>query len=141
MALVRNNLPNQIRAWSALVVARAAIPAQSLARIDGRTPKGETGELRRSITIGNPRLEGTRAVVTARATAPQAGYTDKGTNPHRIVPRNARVLRFVSGGAVVFARRVNHPGNRAMNWWQPVLETAWTTALLAAARSTPLPPA
>lgn len=141
MALIRNNLPDQIRRWSGLVVARAAIPAQALARVDGRTPKGETGALRRGITIGNPRVEGSRAVVTARAAAPQSEWTDKGTTPHRIVPRSARVLRFTTGGTVVFARSVNHPGNRGTHWWHPVLETAWTAGLNMAAYSTPLPPA
>lgn len=36
----------------------------------------------------------------------------EGARPHVIRPRNARALRFeVEGGRVVFARRVNHPGN------------------------------
>jgi len=36
----------------------------------------------------------------------------EGARPHVIRPRNARALRFeVAGGRIVFARRVNHPGN------------------------------
>lgn len=36
-----------------------------------------------------------------------------GTPRHVIRPRRKRALRFTSGGAVIFARRVNHPGTRA----------------------------
>lgn len=35
-----------------------------------------------------------------------------GTPPHIIRPRQARALRFVAGGRVVFARQVRHPGTR-----------------------------
>jgi hypothetical protein len=34
------------------------------------------------------------------------------TKPHVIEPRNAKALRFIIGGRVVFARRVHHPGSR-----------------------------
>lgn len=40
-------------------------------------------------------------------------FVRKGTAPHVIVPRRAKALRFVIGGNVVFARRVNHPGSAA----------------------------
>lgn len=40
------------------------------------------------------------------------GYHMDGTPPHTIRPRRRRALRFVSGGAVVYARRVRHPGTR-----------------------------
>lgn len=36
-----------------------------------------------------------------------------GTEPHTIRPRRKKALRFVSGGRVVFAMRVRHPGTRA----------------------------
>lgn len=41
-----------------------------------------------------------------------AGYVEYGTRPHIIRPRRRRALRFRVGGAVVFARRVNHPGTK-----------------------------
>jgi hypothetical protein len=41
------------------------------------------------------------------------GYVDKGTRPHIIVAKNARVLRFETGGDIVFTPRVNHPGTKA----------------------------
>jgi len=37
-------------------------------------------------------------------------YVHEGTRPHEIRPVNARVLRWVGPGGVVFARKVNHPG-------------------------------
>lgn len=45
-----------------------------------------------------------------------------GTRPHVIEPRYAQSLRFVVGGQVVYARRVNHPGNRASNYHTKTLE-------------------
>ena len=41
-------------------------------------------------------------------------FVHEGTRPHRIVPRRrGGVLRFQVGGRTVYARAVNHPGNRA----------------------------
>lgn len=36
----------------------------------------------------------------------------EGTRPHLIAPRRARALRFKSGGRVVYAQQVMHPGTR-----------------------------
>lgn len=36
----------------------------------------------------------------------------EGARPHVIKPRHGKYLRFVVAGHVVFATRVNHPGNR-----------------------------
>lgn len=42
-----------------------------------------------------------------------AGAIDTGAKPHRIVPRRASLLRFPGrDGKIVFARAVNHPGNK-----------------------------
>lgn len=48
-----------------------------------------------------------------------------GARPHMIYPRRARFLRFIGrrDGAVVFAKKVNHPGNRPYfvmggAWWK-----------------------
>jgi hypothetical protein len=47
------------------------------------------------------------------------------TRPHLIVPRRAKVLRFVaSDGAVVFTRRVRHPGTRGSHAGRRSLEQA-----------------
>lgn len=39
-----------------------------------------------------------------------AEFVERGTSPHTIHARNARALRFMAGGATVFARSVRHPG-------------------------------
>ncbi len=41
-----------------------------------------------------------------------ANPIEHGSKPHVIRPRRAKALRFVVKGKVVFARKVNHPGNR-----------------------------
>lgn len=46
------------------------------------------------------------------ADAPYAAPVHEGARPHVIRPRYARALRFEVEGRVVFAQRVNHPGNR-----------------------------
>lgn len=39
-----------------------------------------------------------------------------GTDPHPIDPVNAQALRFTSGGTVVFAPHVDHPGTQPNNF-------------------------
>lgn len=48
--------------------------------------------------------------VTVRV--PYAAPVHEGARPHVIRPRFARALRFEINGQTVFARKVNHPGNR-----------------------------
>jgi hypothetical protein len=36
----------------------------------------------------------------------------EGARPHVIVPKSAKVLKFVSRGQVIFAHKVAHPGNK-----------------------------
>ena len=45
-----------------------------------------------------------------------------GTKPHTIRPRRRRALRFVSGGHVVYATRVRHPGTRGTKFLTRALE-------------------
>jgi len=40
-------------------------------------------------------------------------FVTEGTRPHEIKPVNAKALRFVIGGVVVFAKSVKHPGTKA----------------------------
>lgn len=44
---------------------------------------------------------------------PYGIFHHEGTVPHVIVPKRATVLAFQSGGRMVFAKRVQHPGTRA----------------------------
>lgn len=43
-------------------------------------------------------------------------YQNDGTRPHTIAPRRKTILRFQSGGATVWARRVHHPGTTPQRW-------------------------
>ena len=51
-------------------------------------------------------------ILRLQNTAPYAAAIDLGAKPHVIRPRKARALRFITRGKLVFARKVNHPGNR-----------------------------
>ena len=44
-----------------------------------------------------------------------APYIEEGTRPHKIRARNAKYLRFVVGGQVVYAKEVHHPGTKAQH--------------------------
>lgn len=73
-----------------------------------------TGVLRNSITYpATPTVTGMKVSSEVVATAPYAKFVHDGTRPHVIKPRNASVLRFPSGGGIVYAAHVNHPGTRA----------------------------
>lgn len=58
-------------------------------------------------------------------------FLDEGVRPHVIRPRRAKVLRFVVGGRVVYARKVNHPGtNKHRGWFsRPTSSTDWRLVL------------
>lgn len=86
-----------------------------------------TGYLGRSIGVG--RVTDTYAETVAKAN--YAAFVELGTRPHVIRPKNKKVLRFAprggarlsgsprSGGTVVFARRVHHPGTKAKPFMVP----------------------
>lgn len=44
------------------------------------------------------------------------GYVLYGTGPHVIRPNRAKALRFTTSSGVVFATKVNHPGNKGRNF-------------------------
>ncbi len=88
----------------------------------------KTGNLGRTIHLGA--VTPTRAETIASAS--YAAYVERGTRPHVIRPRNRKALRWAangasarlsgsprSGGAVRFAKRVNHPGTRAQPFMLP----------------------
>lgn len=47
------------------------------------------------------------------STNPNTVFVHNGTRPHVILPRRGKYLVFEVGGRTVYARRVNHPGNKA----------------------------
>lgn len=88
----------------------------------------KTGNLGRSIHMGN--VTDTSASVIAGAR--YAAYVEFGTRPHEITPNARKALRFAAtaagrrlsgsprvGAAVVFAKRVHHPGTRPQPYLLP----------------------
>lgn len=70
-----------------------------------------TGNYRRGINIG--RIG--KTYVDLHANADYSAYVEYNTQPHTIVPRRARVLRFKIGNMVVWTRRVRHPGTKGQH--------------------------
>ena len=72
-----------------------------------------SGNMRRLIVSDPVRRTGPWSLASGvSGLAEYSAPVHEGARPHVIRPRNARALRFeVEGGRVVFARRVNHPGN------------------------------
>lgn len=90
----------------------------------------KTGELLRT-TKGTLFRRGGTTVSRISTTAKHATYFENGTKRHWIYPRRARFLRFIGkrDGAVVYAKRVDHPGNRPYfvlggAWWKMAGRTA-----------------
>jgi hypothetical protein len=53
---------------------------------------------------------------------------DLGARPHVILPRRKRLLRFMWRGRLVFARKVNHPGNRPYRFLYRATNAAYRIA-------------
>lgn len=73
----------------------------------------DTGRLRASI---KGELQGVWTLRPRFVVGTNVDYAEMvhdGTRPHVIRPRNARALRFMVNGRVVYARVVHHPGTRA----------------------------
>lgn len=81
----------------------------------------KTGNLGRSIHVASA----TETSATVIASASYAADVEFGTKPHEITPKAAQALRFAAspagrrlsgapraGAAVVFAKRVHHPGTK-----------------------------
>ena len=68
----------------------------------------DTGRLRSSIvSVVNP------LVGTVTPTVKYALSVHEGSKAHDIRPKKAKTLRYKSGGRIVFARKVRHPGTRS----------------------------
>lgn len=75
--------------------------------VDGGTPV-DTGEL-----LSANRFSRNERVVSIENQKDYAAPVHEGSRPHKIVPRNAKALKFTIGGRTVFARSVWHPGTTA----------------------------
>lgn len=108
--------------------------AQVLAAADMRTryrraAPHKSGDTQESVDVINFSATPTELRFTAVATTPQAKWTDEGTQPHVIRPRNKKALRFRYRGRIVFAKVVHHPGNKATRWFRNTGPREWNGAL------------
>jgi hypothetical protein len=93
-------------------------------KLSGNPIKRVTGLLRDSIFERVSESGTAVSAVTGTGLSYAKGLED-GNPPHVIVPVRAKMLSFVVGGTRVFARKVNHPGNRAFHYLRDTLhETA-----------------
>lgn len=71
----------------------------------------KTGRLKASIHMRQERSVGGQKV-TIGSPLSYALMHHEGTKPHIITPDRAQVLRFTSGGRVIYTRAVRHPGTK-----------------------------
>jgi hypothetical protein len=95
----------RLETFTTAFVSRVATTAKQIA------PE-RSGELKRLIRPDAVRRVGPWSLASGVSSlAEYSAPVHEGARPHVIRPRNARALRFMIGERVVFARRVNHPGN------------------------------
>jgi hypothetical protein len=81
-------------------------------KLEGAVLKRRTGQLRESLKIVTQDSEAAHTAIIGVDT-PYARFLEDGTEPHVIVPVNKKALAFMVGDKQVFAKKVNHPGNKA----------------------------
>lgn len=109
-----------------LKVAAARLPTRMVNDARKAAPV-DSGQLRTSITARST-LRGPILTVIVESPLVQAATTNSGARPHVIVPRRAKALRFVVGGRTVYAKRVNHPGNKGSHWFDKTMNR-WSRAV------------
>jgi hypothetical protein len=91
--------------------------AEDIAEDAGRGAARDTGALRGSYGVVKP-SEGVRHVGSSLE---YADFVEFGTDPHEILPKNAKALWWP--GAAHPVRRVQHPGTRAQPTLRPAART------------------
>jgi hypothetical protein len=85
-----------------------------------RAPGGMKTTIRAQLRSAGGDFEGSISV-----RHPAAIYVVNGTRPHMIFPRRpGGVLRFTTGGRVVYAKFVSHPGNKPNDFLRQALRAA-----------------
>lgn len=92
-------------------------------RVENRAKQLAPGSMPDQITS---RVTGSGAGLVGEVISghPASVYVIYGTRPHVIRPRRAKALRFTAGGRLVFAAKVNHPGNAANDFLGQALREA-----------------
>lgn len=96
-------------------VARRVLEVGAILQPLARQQAGrDSGELQDTMVV-QPGADGRGPFARVGSAAQHARLHHDGTEPHTIVPRTAKVLRFPTGKGstvYVYARRVEHPGTR-----------------------------
>ncbi len=113
-----NSAPSRIRPRLAGGINIGAKLLESSAK---KRARFKTGNMRRGIHVSKSATAGDlNAEVTSEAN--YSSGIEEGNDPHVIVPKNAKVLAFTMGGEQIFARRVEHPGNKPYPFMKPAGE-------------------
>lgn len=119
LAAMRQIRPAMVGELRGLLVAVATRTTQ---KASGDVLKVQSGHLRRSIGPPSVRETSGGAEGELAVTAKYAPFLEHGTAPYRITARRGKALRFLVGGAVRFARSVQHPGLRPRPFFAPSWE-------------------
>lgn len=71
----------------------------------------DTGKLKESIRMIHERTSRGQQIRIG-SSLPYALMHHEGTRPHIITPQEAGILRFSSGGRIIYTHKVDHPGTR-----------------------------
>jgi hypothetical protein len=117
--LERDELRKVGRKAAGQIVARDTRRVLNRARVLSPYDQG-TLRARHSMSISAPAR---RARVTGRVLVAvnYALAVHEGARPHVIVPKRKKALKFKMGGFTVYAKSVNHPGNKARPWLMTAL--------------------
>lgn len=112
-AISRRFDPARLRA--AISRGMVALEQDATARVRMRMT-GNASKRRKNIRA---RVAGEQLIIESND--PVIGFLERGTRPHLIVARNAKVLAFDAGGATLFRRVVRHPGTKPVGMFRRTL--------------------
>jgi hypothetical protein len=111
LVLNEPKLKYELESPSGMVGKHLASKGRQIATLAKAQVGVRTGALRASIHMRH--LADSRGqYVKVGSNLPYARMHHEGTKPHKIVPKRARVLRFIKKGQIVYADSVMHPGTR-----------------------------
>jgi len=106
-------------------IGRLIVPAKGSGPLADETPR-VTGKLARSSFFQIVGGTQNQMLKVSQPAMNEAGdfygfWVREGTDPHEIRPKNKLALRFMIGGQVIFAKKVNHPGTKPNKYHHRVL--------------------
>lgn len=109
--------------WKGRVLEAIGDFAEGEAKLRAPVGKYLTGQVGGNLrtSIGHHVVKSEDAVQIG-TNADYAIYVEKGTAPHLILPKRAKVLSWLSAAGRMFARSVHHPGTRAQPFLTPAVE-------------------